>query len=201
MIARLGDCSNVMLILASGSPRRRELLERAEISFTAVSADIPEVRQHGETPAQFARRLAREKAEAVLQRLETPAATKILGADTIVVADDAVLGKPRDDDDGARMLALLSGREHRVITAVCLLIRDEAGAVQADVRDATTVVHFRQLTEAEIESYVRTGEPRDKAGAYAIQGGAAGFVNAIDGDYDNVVGLPVKLVRQMLNGE
>lgn len=179
------------LILASSSPRRRELLREAGIVFEVHPAHILEQRKPGEAPIEYACRLAREKAEAVAHEFPNDC---ILGADTIVLVDDQVLEKPVDADDARRMLHLLSGREHSVTTAVSL-----AGAQsRAITRSATTQVFFREITEPEIEAYVAGGEPMDKAGAYAIQGGAGPWVEKIEGDYSNVVGLPLTLVTEML---
>jgi septum formation protein len=188
-----------MLVLASSSPRRRELLTRAGIEFTIVNADIPEDQHEAEPPLDYSRRLAREKAEAVLQRLPAGPA-QVLGADTIVVIHGNVLGKPEDNAQAHRMLRMLSGHTHDVITAVCLLTRNAEGHVTTDLRHESTKVHFRPLSDLEINAYISTREPFDKAGAYAIQGGASAFVASCDGDHDNVVGLPVKLVQQMLRG-
>ena len=179
-----------MLILASSSPRRRELLTQAGIAFIVEPADIDESHRPGESPATFTQRLAREKAEAIFAK--HPQAT-VLGADTIVVCNEEILGKPADAQDAARMLRLLSGREHQVITGVAI-ITPQGTRTQAD----TTTVTMRKISEEEIQSYIATGEPMDKAGAYAIQGAAAPFITSIEGDYTNVVGLPVKLVQQML---
>jgi septum formation protein len=190
--------SKIPLVLASSSPRRRELLSSAGIAFNVVNSDIPEEQQPGEGPIAFARRLAREKAEAVLRKLQSHAPVRVLGADTIVVVDGQVLGKPQTADDARRMLQLLSGRTHEVVTAVCIITRNEQGSVTADLRHATTVVRFHQLSESEISAYIATGEPLDKAGAYGIQGAASPFIAGYDGDYNNVVGLPVDLVREML---
>jgi len=180
-----------MLILASSSPRRRELLTQAGIAFTVQPADIDESHRPGESPIAFTQRLAREKAEAVFAH--HPQAT-VLGADTIVVCDAEILGKPADAADAARMLHLLSNREHQVITGVAI-IAPQGTRTQADI----TTVTMRKISEEEIQNYIATGEPMDKAGAYAIQGGAAPFVTSIEGDYTNVVGLPIKLVQEMLS--
>jgi len=178
------------IVLASASPRRQELLKNAGIDFVVHPASIEEVGRAHETPVAFAERMAREKARAVQQSFPCRC---ILAADTVVVVDDQVLGKPRDSEDAARMLRVLSGREHRVITGVCLL-----GAGFEDVLSETTAVHFSPLTDAEIRDYIATGEPMDKAGAYAIQGIASRWISGIEGDYFNVVGLPVGLVWRML---
>ena len=178
------------LVLASASPRRAELLRTAGIPFRVVVSDLEEAREPGEAPDAYARRLARDKARVVVA--QTPAAA-VLAADTIVVAGDDLLEKPRDAADAARMLRLLSGRTHEVTTGVCLI-----AAGREDVRSETTRVHFSELSEADIAGYIATGEPMDKAGAYAIQGGAARWIGRIEGDYSNVVGLPVALVAEML---
>ena len=182
-----------MLVLASASPRRQELLRNAGIAFVVHPADVPEVPLEGELPRSFAERLAREKARAVF--LQRPGDV-ILGADTIVVVDGQILGKPRDRADAARMLRLLSGRKHEVITGVCLGGPAKDGF--DDVRSESTLVVMEHLGDDDIRSYVATGEPMDKAGAYAIQGIASRWISRIEGDYFNVVGLPVALVYRML---
>lgn len=191
-----------MLVLASASPRRRELLAQAGYSFEVHPAHIPEDPKPGEEPIAYVTRLAREKAEAVFRELSaagrntTQAAAEdlvVLGADTTVTVDDHILGKPEDAADAARMLRLLSGRTHRVITGVALV---SAGA--AEVAAEATAVRFLTLSEAEIADYIATGEPMDKAGAYAIQGRAARWIPRIEGCYFNVVGLPLALVAGMI---
>ena len=173
------------LILASQSPRRRELLAIAGLEcFVRVPA-VKETRSPGESPVEYARRLAREKAENVWDSQDEVA----LGADTIVVLGEHVLEKPSDAQDARRMLGLLSGKEHKVITGICL--RHAGGSI---VDHAETAVRFNAMTSTEIAEYVQSGEPMDKAGAYAIQGLAAKFIERIDGCYFNVVGLPVSLV-------
>jgi septum formation protein len=188
-----------MLVLASASPRRQELLRNAGIPFVAQSTSIPEVPQPGEAPRAFAERMAREKALAVFRRRPNDF---VLGADTIVIVDAEILGKPRDRADAVRMLRLLSGRKHQVTTGVCLLglrPRDENGKIGfEDVKSETTLVTMDPLGEEDIHGYVSTGEPMDKAGAYAIQGRASRWISRIEGDYFNVVGLPVSLVYKML---
>jgi septum formation protein len=188
-----------MLILASASPRRQELLRNAGISFTVQPADINETPLVGESPRECAERLAREKALAVFQSNPQQC---VLGADTIVVVDDAFLGKPRDAGDAARMLRLLSGRTHAVITGVCLvgpLVSGQwSGANQAKTASETTLVTMCEISDDEIRDYVAAGEPMDKAGAYAIQGVASRWIPRIEGDYSNVVGLPVARVYAML---
>lgn len=184
------ETRNSKLILASASPRRAELLRNAGIAFTAKATRILERRRQGESPRRFAERLAWEKSQAIFARHPR---NLVLGADTIVVVRGQVLGKPRDGKDARRMLRLLSGRSHQVTTSVCL-----AGPGFEDARSETTRVTMRRLSEQEIRDYVASGEPRDKAGAYAIQGLASRFVSRIEGCYFNVVGLPVPLVYRML---
>jgi septum formation protein len=182
-----------MLVLASASPRRQELLRNAGFSFTVEPADIDETPLPGEAPRDCAERLAREKALAVWKPGRRDL---VLGADTIVVVDEAILGKPADADAAARMLRMLSGRVHQVITGVCVA-GPSAGEVEST--SETTLVTMRELSDEEIRAYVATGEPMDKAGAYAIQGMASRWIPRIEGDYSNVVGLPVGLVCRMLS--
>ncbi len=172
------------LVLASASPRRKRLLEQARIPFLAEPADIPEEHE-GARPAATARRLAGEKAREVCKRLS---GRWILGADTVVVLEDAVLGKPRDRADAIAMLERLGGRDHRVVTGFSIL-SPSGGEVHCE--SVSTVVRFRPLQEREIEGYVATGEPFGKAGSYAIQGIGAFMVATISGSYTNVVGLPL----------
>jgi septum formation protein len=174
-----------VLVLASKSPRRQQILRDSGIPFVVRSADIPEARRSNESPGDYVRRLAQEKAWAVTM---APGEV-ILGADTVVLVGGEVLEKPRDVSDAMRMLGLLSGREHEVITGICL--RSEASNI---VDIASTRVRFVSLTPEEMEAYVASGEPMDKAGGYAIQGLAAKFVDRVEGSYSNVVGLPVALV-------
>jgi septum formation protein len=187
------------LVLASASPRRQELLRGAGIGFTVSPADIPEIPQAFEKPRDFAERLAREKALAAFSRQPEHF---VLGADTVVVADQQMLGKPRDVDDAKRMLHLLSGRTHEVITGVCLVcpqVRpEEPGCIET--QSETTLVCMQRISEDDICYYIGTGEPMDKAGAYAIQGIAGRWIPRIEGDYSNVVGLPVARVYRMLQG-
>lgn len=180
------------LILASGSPRRRELLDNAGIVFSVRVAGVEERRGEGETPLEYVRRLAEWKARAVPRE----AGEWVLGADTTVVVDDQVLEKPADEGDAVRMLGLLAGRSHEVMTGICLL--GPAGAV---VDHAVTRVWFAAMTATEIEEYVATGEPFDKAGGYGIQGRASRYVERIEGCYFNVVGLPVSLVAGYLRSK
>jgi septum formation protein len=212
------------LILASSSPRRQELLREICIPFQVHAANINEDQIAGEPPIEYALRLAREKAEAVAARYPQ---SYVLGADTIVVLNGEVLGKPIDHADAARMLRLLSGRDHEVTTAVSLIspnaVRPNtlspstiapsapsqstpqkatpseiAPGTLAETRASTTKVYFREIAEAEIQQYVAGGEPMDKAGAYAIQGGASRWTDRIEGEFSNVVGLPLSLVTEML---
>lgn len=180
-----------MLVLASASPRRQELLRNAGIPFTVQPADVDETPLAGESARDCAERLARVKALAVWR---TRPQDFVLAADTIVVVDETILGKPLDADDAARMLRLLSGRVHQVITGVCIV----GPAALEDIACETTLVTMDELSDAEIRAYVETGEPLDKAGAYAIQGLASRWIPRIEGDYSNVVGLPVALVYAML---
>jgi nucleoside triphosphate pyrophosphatase len=179
------------LILASASPRRQELLRQAGIAFEVHAAHINEDQNAGEPPLEYALRLAREKAQAVAQHYPQ---NYVLGADTIVVIDGEVLGKPSDHADAARILRRLSGKSHQVTTAVAVV---RPGG-NTETRSSTTQVHFREMTENEIQQYVAGGEPMDKAGAYAIQGGASRWTDRIVGEFSNVVGLPLSLVTEML---
>jgi septum formation protein len=178
-----------MLVLASQSPRRREILRQAGIPFLVRVADVDESVVSGESPAEYVQRLAEAKARAVAAGPEEI----VLGADTTVVIDGEILAKPADAADARRMLSLLAGRRHEVLTGICLV---RGGA--ADCGYASTEVVFAPLSEREIEEYVESGEPMDKAGAYAIQGLASKFVERIDGDFFNVMGLPVALVYSKL---
>ncbi len=190
-----------MLILASSSPRRRELLTQAGYRFEVHPAHIPEDARPGENPIAYVTRLAREKAETVFRDLtaarpkpeENGQCLVVLGADTTVALDNTILGKPEDARDAARMLRLLSGRTHRVITGVAVVT-----AKGAEVAAEATAVRFLTLSDAEIAGYVAGGEPMDKAGAYAIQGHAARWIPRIEGCYFNVMGLPLALVCSLL---
>jgi septum formation protein len=199
-----------MLVLASASPRRQELLRNARIPFVVQAADVDETPLIRESARDCAERLAREKARAVSCGWPN---VFVLGADTVVVVEGEIYGKPRDRDDAARMLRLLSGRTHQVITGVCLTRLPEitktedrelktasqpTDEVFEDVRSETTLVTMSALSDDEIRIYLATEEPMDKAGAYAIQGMASRWISRIDGDYFNVVGLPVALVYGML---
>ena len=180
-------------MLASASPRRSELLRNAGIAFAVHPPQVDETRHKQESPIKYAQRVARDKARAVSK--QDPDAI-VLGADTIVVVGREILGKPRDAADAARMLRRLSGRAHKVITAVALTGSNPQKF--EDVRAESTKVVFNRLSAADIRDYVASGEPMDKAGAYAIQGRASRWIPKIVGDYCNVVGLPVTLVVQMM---
>jgi septum formation protein len=183
------------LVLASGSPRRRELLEGLGLRFTIRAAAIDETPRPGEEPAAYVLRLAEEKARAAVRPGELA-----LAADTTVVIDGEILGKPEDDADAVRMLRLLSGREHEVLTGVAVLDVPggaEAGAGRIVSGISRSAVRMATLAPEEIAWYVGTGEPRDRAGAYAIQGLASLFVEAVSGNYSNVVGLPIPTVYRL----
>jgi septum formation protein len=182
------------LILASRSPRRQELLHRAGFTFEVRPSRIEEVIRPGEKAEDFACRAAQEKAMEIAA--VCPPGSLVLGADTVVVADGGeVLGKPRDAEDARRMLRLLSGATHRVVTGVCLV---RAPREIVALKYENTAVTFRNLDEEEIQSYLASGEAFDKAGAYGIQGLASRFVTRVEGCYFNVVGLPVALVYDIL---
>lgn len=174
-----------MLYLASKSPRRRELLKQIQLEFECLDVDVPEEALSGESPEDYVSRLALDKAWAGYQQLRQPDAV-VLGADTAVVIDDLILGKPRDRDDALAMLGRLSGRRHSVFSGVALL-----GAFGRQAAVSKTEVCFRTISEEERQWYWQTGEPADKAGAYAIQGIAAIFIESIDGSYSGVMGLPL----------
>jgi nucleoside triphosphate pyrophosphatase len=179
------------LILASGSPRRAEILGAVGWPFEVVTSGIDETLKPDEDPKAYVQRLALEKAEAVGSKRESGL---ILAADTTVVVDDQLLGQPEDDKDAQRMLKLLSGKWHEVLTGVALI---RIGG-ESNLGIETTRVRFAALSQTEIDWYVSTGEPRGKAGAYGIQGKAALFVEEVSGDYFNIVGLPIRLVYEMI---
>ena len=185
-----------MLVLASASPRRQEILRNAGIAFVVEPSHVPEIPQDGESPKTYAERLARDKAVEVSKHHPEDF---VLGADTVVVVNDTMLEKPTDAKDAARMLKLLSGKTHEVTTGVCL-VAPQLRTENRELRTAaeTTLVTMAALTDADIAAYIATGEPMDKAGAYAIQGIASRWISRIEGDYFNVVGLPVALVYRML---
>jgi septum formation protein len=181
------------LVLGSASPRRAKLLGELGAHFTIRASGAPEVRAADESPGEFALRIAREKGAAVAA---VSSGEWVLSADTIVVLDGDVLGKPVDASDARAMLRRLSGRVHEVFTAVVLTPPEKGSA--SDELLVRTSVAFRVLADAEIDAYIATGEPFDKAGAYGIQGAAAPFVARVDGSHSNVVGLPVAEVRALL---
>lgn len=181
----------VEIVLASNSPRRQELLRQIGVSFQVVPSQVDEVLTDAVPPAKLAETLALAKAREVAGRC--PGAL-VLGADTVVVVAGEVLGKPADAADAMRMLRLLAGREHQVITGVALI----QGA-REEISSEVTTVHFQTVSDETLARYVATGEPVDKAGAYAIQGMAAVMIRGIEGDYFNVVGLPLSRVVQMLS--
>lgn len=179
------------LVLASASPRRRELLAQLGVPFDVVVSDVPETAQPGESPEEFGLRVARDKAAEVA--CSCPDAL-VLAADTVVVSDGVIFGKPRDRADARRMLQALSGRTHEVLTAVVL--RHPRGPLEELL--VRTAVEFRPLAAPEIDDYLDSDEPYDKAGAYAVQGLARRFVVQVRGSYTNVVGLPLDEVRELL---
>jgi septum formation protein len=178
------------LILASSSPRRKEILDAAGWPYEAVVAGIDESLKPNEDPATYVQRLARSKAEAVAARLPSGL---VLGADTTVVIHNEILGQPVDDQDTRRMLSLLSGKWHEVLTGVAVI--RVGGETRVDYE--TTRVRFAEMDDAEIDWYIATGEARGKAGAYGIQGAAGLFIEEIQGDYFNIVGLPIRLVYEL----
>ena len=179
----------MQLILASASPRRKELLGLFHIPFTVRVADIDEAMDPAKAPQEEVARVSRLKALAISREAEDV----VIAADTIVVLEGTVLGKPRSEEHAVQMLSALSGRDHQVMTGVTVLHGD-----RAETHTEITDIHFRELSEKEIADYVATGEPMDKAGAYGIQGGAALFAEKMHGDYYNVMGLPVCRLWQML---
>lgn len=180
------------LVLASASPRRRELLDTLGVAFVVQPADIDESLHDGEHPRDYVQRMAREKAAAVLQRSPDEARV-VLASDTTVVLGDRVLGKPRDRQDASATLRDLAGRQHEVLSAVCV-----ATAARMECEVVVTTVEFAPLSAATIDSYLDTDEPWDKAGSYGIQGLAGAFVTRIEGSYSNVVGLPLAQTRALL---
>jgi len=180
------------VILASNSPRRRELLEQVGMTFLVAPANVDESVRDGEMPKDYAERLAMEKARAVASQRQEGI---VIAADTIVVVGDSILGKPFDAADARRMLSALSGREHEVITGLAII---DAATRRSAARTSVTRVWFRNLSVKEISAYVATGEPLDKAGAYGIQERGALLVERIEGCYSNVVGLPLSLLGEML---
>ena len=183
------------IILASKSPRRAEILGAVGWEFEALPANIDETRRESENAVSYVKRLAQTKAETVANRISGDAI--VLGADTVVVIGDQILGQPRDDADARRMLKLLSGKWHEVVTGIALMRTARTPRVVID--HETTRVRFSEMSADEIDWYVSTGEPIDKAGAYAIQGSGAIFIEKIEGDYFNIVGLPVRLLYELMS--
>ncbi len=179
------------IILASKSPRRAEILRAVGWEFETQAANIDETRRDSEDALSYVKRLAHEKASTIAERAPH---IVVLGADTVFVIDGQILGQPRDDEEARRMLAMLSSKWHEVLTGVALVHRDS----EALIEHQSTRVRFCELLPEEIEWYVSTGEPRDKAGAYAIQGRGGIFIERIEGDYFNIVGLPVRLLYEMM---
>ena len=181
-----------MIVLASASPRRRDMLRSAGVKFSVIPADVDESPLSGESALSLVERLAVKKARAVIDS----SSIVVLAADTVVVLDDEILGKPVDMDDARRMIESLSGRRHLVMTGVCIYA-PATGIVKSWV--TTTHVEFNELTDAEVTQYLRNASPLDKAGAYAIQEHGDLLVKSVDGSYDNVVGLPLREVLEALN--
>jgi septum formation protein len=176
------------IVLASASPRRSELLRKTSVAFEVLPADIAELAREGEAPSELAERLATEKALAVARRVGPAPSRLVLGADTIVVVDDDVLGKPRDTDHALELLERLTGRGHRVVTGIAVV---DSATLRVASRSVESGVTMRRASREELVSYVATGESLDKAGGYAVQGGGRSFVTRIDGSETNVIGLPV----------
>jgi septum formation protein len=181
------------IILASGSPRRKAMLDLFKLKYECISAEINEEIYPHENAREAARRIARNKAEFVCKGLNTGL---VISADTVVVCNGQILGKPTNYEDAYNKLKILSGKVHEVITAVCVV---DAETGKYELQDETSKVYFRNISDEEIKAYIASGEPMDKAGAYAIQGMAAVFVEKIEGCYYNIVGMPVKNLYVMLN--
>ncbi len=186
------------LYLASTSPRRCELLAQLGVVVEVVSQDVSEIRLATESPESYVQRLALEKASSGLNNLGGDSSCPVLGADTVVVVENEVLGKPADKADAMAMLQRLSGRSHRVLSAVAVVGRDDLGQDRQEVRISESRVQFRAIAAKECEAYWDTGEPTDKAGSYAIQGLAAVFVERIEGSYSGVMGLPLFETGELL---
>lgn len=185
--------SNIDLILASGSPRRKELLEGMGVEFSVFVNDIDETRRDGELVEDFVVRLARDKARAAASKLQSADTVAVLAADTIVVQSDKVFGKPRDFEHASAIWRMLSANKHQVMTAVCLMYGDKLS-----IKLGVTDVEFGSITPEQMQRYWDSKEPQDKAGAYAIQGFASAWVKSIRGSYSNVVGLPLREVNELL---
>lgn len=184
---------NKRIILASNSPRRIALLKTLGYAFDVVPHDTEESVTYDISPEELVQRLACQKAEDVAQRVEDAV---VIGADTIILRNHCILGKPVDASDARRMLSMLSDAEHEVLTGVCMI---ETPSKKKSLRFDRTQIKMRRITGEEINAYVKSGEPMDKAGAYAIQGSGSRFIEKITGSYSNVVGLPLELVKEMLD--
>jgi septum formation protein len=195
--------SNTPFVLASGSPRRIELLKNAGIQLEVCPPDVDETVKPGEKPATLVKRLSRSKARAILKGRKPKPGTLILAADTIVVAPDGstILGKPRNEKESAAMLAMIAGKTHQVFTGYCLIQEERNGHVIEWTRVVKTKVEMRALTTSQIQAYIKSGEPSDKAGSYAAQGIGMGLIRRISGSYTNVVGLPLAEVLDDLASE
>ena len=180
-----------ILILASASPRRKEMLQQLGLSFSCLTPDVAEHVLPGEAPSIYVERIASDKARAVLQAIVPGGRELVIAGDTTVTLDGAILGKPRDAQEACDMLLRLSGKTHQVLTGVCLLRRQQGVVDFERLFAVSTDVVFKPLSLPEIEAYVRTGDPMDKAGAYGIQSGASHMIRAIHGSYTNVVGMPM----------
>ena len=187
------NSSNSLIYLASASPRRSALLDQIAVAHEVRPVDVDETARGGEAPAEYVRRLAVLKAETLWQKLAAAQRQAVLGADTAVVLDEQILGKPRDENDCVRMLSLLSARTHQVFTAIALRATD-----RCESRVNVSEVTFRKLEGEEIRRYWRTGEPADKAGGYAVQGRAALFIERIAGSYSGIMGLPLFETGELL---
>jgi septum formation protein len=190
--------SSPHVLLASSSPRRRELLSQLGVRFEVVHPEVEEVLQPGESSYDFVARLALDKARAGLVLWPPAGELPVLGADTCVVVDEQILGKPRDREETLAMLGLLSGRSHRVLSAIAVVGRDKLGHDRAQVRVSDSLVTFRDISLSERQAYWHSGEPADKAGAYAIQGLGAVFVQRLEGSYSGVMGLPLFETAELL---
>lgn len=185
---------NEKIVLASKSPRRAEILRAVGWDFEAIAANIDETRMESEDAVSYVKRLAQTKAETIAKRISYGGV--VLGADTVVVVDEEVLGQPQNDEEARCMLRLLNGKWHEVVTGVALVRQGNSARVVVDHQ--VTRVRFCEMSGDEIDWYVSTGEPNDKAGAYAIQGSGAIFIEEVIGDYFNIVGLPIRLVYKLL---
>lgn len=183
------------IILASGSPRRREILSQVGIEFTVEPSNKEEIATSS-IPSELVMQLSKGKAEDIAEQKQGP--VMVIGADTVVAVDQMILGKPKNEEDAARMLRMISGREHEVYTGVTVIVKKEDGTICTNTFYEVAKVSIASLTEEEIVSYIKSKEPMDKAGSYAIQGRFAYFVNGIQGDYYSIVGLPIAHLYQVM---